>query len=110
METRGNLRTIQEALRSADNDLRLMKSMSAAKRSADKTRTGLQGIGKSNALERIRERKQKLETDLEKSRALKEISEENSKNSLEDATRKALEGGKGETKLAEIKARLQAPE
>ena len=109
METRNNLKTIQNSLRSTDNDLRLMQSMSAAKRSADKARTGLQGIGKSNALERIQERKKKLTHDLEKSRALQELSKEGSTDALEDATRKALSDGAGAKKLAKIKARLEAP-
>lgn len=109
METRENLRTIQEALRTAENDLRLMQSMSAAKRSAEKARSGLAGLGRSNALERIQERKKKISHDLEKSRAMQELTKESRTNLLEDSTRKALSQGAGTNKLAELRARLEAP-
>jgi phage shock protein A len=109
METRSNLKTIQDSLRSADNDLKLMQSMSAARRSSEKARTGMQGMGKSNALERIQERKKTLTHDLEKARALQEISKEGSTDALEEATHKALSEGAGVKKLAQIKARLEAP-
>jgi phage shock protein A len=109
METRDNLRTIQEAVRSADNDLRLMSSMSAAKRSADKARTGLAGVGKSSALQRIQERKQKISHEMDKSRAMQELAKESSPQSLEEATQKALSQGAGSNKLEQLRARLQAP-
>ncbi|MBF0432770.1 MAG: PspA/IM30 family protein [Fibrobacteria bacterium] len=109
METRENLRTIQQAIRSADNDLKLMSSMSAAKRSADKARTGLAGLGKSNALDRIQDRKKKLMHEMEKSRALQEISQEGSPQALEDATRKALANNAGANKLEELRKKLEAP-
>jgi phage shock protein A len=109
METRENVRTIQEALRSADNDLRLMQSMSAARRSADKARSGLAGIGRSNALERIQSRKAKVIQDLDKSRALQELSQESRPGKLEEATQKALSAGAGSGKLAQLRAKLADP-
>ncbi len=106
METRENLRTIQEAARSADNDLRLMKSMVAAKKSAEKARTGMQGLGKSSALERIQERKKKISFDLEKSRAMSEISKEGGTDQLTAATKAALGSTGGSNKLEQLKKRM----
>jgi len=104
-ETRENLRTIQTATSSANNDLRLMSSMSAASKSAEKARAGLSGVGKSNALSRIQERKAKLQGGLDKQRALSELAKEGSPTALADATKSALGGG-ANSKLAALKAKM----
>ncbi len=111
METRESLRAIQEALRTADNDLKLMTSMSAARKSMEKARSGLSGVGKSNALERIQKRKKKIALDMDKTRALNELSKEGSTMDLNSETKKALGSGASQTskKLEQLKARLQAP-
>ncbi len=108
-EIQGNLDSLQQALSSANHELKLMSSMVATKQSAEKVR-GIsgQGEGASNALNRIAERKKKLALDVAKTKAISEMRKQTKQFSLQEQTKQAL-GSKntlGQKKLIELRKKL----
>ena len=108
-ETKDNLNKIQQALSTANNELKLMSSMVATKKSAQKVLNISHGEESSNALSRIAERKKKLATEVIKSKVVAEMSKKTTSQTLEEKTHQALgktNNNAGQKKLAEIRKRI----
>jgi len=95
---------IQAAVKTAENDLKLMNSMASVRKSTEKAVRGLPG--RSNAMERLQERKKKMQQEMDVTRAMSEVQKEVSGDALQKQTEAALGVQPGADKMAALRAKM----
>jgi len=95
---------IQAAVKTAENDLKLMNSMASVRKSTEKAVRGLPG--RSNAMERLQERKKKMQQEMDVTRAMSEVQKEVSGDALQKQTEAALGVRPGADKMAALRAKM----
>lgn len=95
---------IQGAVKTAENDLKLMNSMASVRKSTEKAVRGLPK--RSNAMARLQERKKKMQQELDVTRAMSQVQKEVSGDALQKKTEAALGVRPGADKMAQLREKL----